>query len=254
MYKKLSISLSCLVILSGCMSVAEQALKTEENVIDIASNAEFTASGPGIYRLSKTPTGSYRLLRICPEDTNLQSAFKAIEPFGRKVSGKLVDQDAFDYVTISVNPLKTSQNIEGVLLEAGLTFNGIPRYKRVVEGYSVSGQKRAIAASDAVLAASFVEESVAPNCRSFLADAQGFSNRGKPVYVFEIAKADKIYTDLVNLPTLSGSAAKAGIRKGNVELKVGEGWRTDEAKNAVFGVRYFGVGPFKDREIPVTRF
>ncbi|WP_156970291.1 hypothetical protein [Hoeflea phototrophica] len=236
------------------MSVAEQALKSEENVIDISVNSEFIASSPGIYRLSKSKNGNYRLLSICPKDTNLQMAFKAIEIFGKKSSDKLIDEDASDYFSFTVNPVQTERNIEGVLFEAGLKFNGIPKYKRIVEGYSVSGQKRVIAELDDVLSANFVEDAMGEKCSEHVSNPAGFTNRGKPVYVFEIAKADKIYTDLVNLPTISASAAKGDVKRGDIELKIGEGWRTEKANNAVFGIKYFSIGPLKDRPIPTTKF
>ena len=235
------------------MSVAQQALKSEENVLDVAANSEFSAGYPGIYRLSRSSAGAYRLLPLCPDDTREQRAFAAIESFGQKSNATLTDQDAFDYVSISVNPVRARANIDELTTEIGVTFDGIPRSKRVVEGYSVAGQKRAITSADDILDSAYVEGGVAKSCSGNIADSAKFARLGKPVYVFEIAKADKIYTALVNLPKISASAAK-GVKKGTVEFVLGKGWTADAASNAVFGVKYFGIGPHKSKAIPVTNF
>ena len=175
MFRRIVAIFSCLVFLPGCMSVAQQALKSEENVLDVSANSEFSAGYAGIYRLSRSSAGAYRLLPLCPDDTREQRAFAAIESFGQKSNATLTDQDAFDYVSISVNPVRARANIDELTTEVGVTFDGIPRSKRVVEGYSVTGQKRAITSADDILDSAYVEGGVAENCSANIADSAKFA-------------------------------------------------------------------------------
>ncbi|MBP1846179.1 hypothetical protein J2046_004453 [Rhizobium petrolearium] len=236
------------LLLTGCANIAQQALEDKEAASQV-SKGEYRVTSLGIYRIWKDSKGNYYSSPLCLDDTKSQIALtslKRIQSAGKP--SKIEDQDAFDHFQLTLDPIAAERDFGEIKAKIGITFNGIPRSKRVAENFSIS-KYDVVTSNDELLNSEYVYSNVERRCRKFIDDKKKFRDIGKPVFVYSITTGEKVYSKLVGLPSLSVGPELKGKKIG--EFKIGTSEVTyAEARNAVFGYLYFPVGSLKNEPVP----
>lgn len=247
------IFLVTLLIPAGCQTVAEQALNNDD-AVDQPIQGRTIVVKKGIYRLQKDKSGKIRAKFFC-SSTLKNAGFKKVKIESSKSGDTLVDEKATDSFILSINPINKEKKLENLTINAGINFKGIPTSRRVVEKYSVSSYSPSIDETGQSFDNSYVMNSVGPVCKKAINSLDSYKKFGLPVFVYEVAKADKIYSKITGLPELVIALSNESGKKKYGDFVLGSDGEIiyDNAKNRVFGYSYFPIGAHSGKSIPLSK-
>ncbi|MEW7007517.1 hypothetical protein [Lentilitoribacter sp. EG35] len=242
-----------LLIPAGCQTVAEQALNNG-GAVSQPVQGRLVVVKKGIYRLQKDRNGKIKAKFFC-SSTLKNPGFGKVGIASTKSSDTITDEKPADSFVLSFNPITKEKKFENLKIRAGVKFKGIPTSRRVVEKYSVSGYNPSVDETGETFDGDYVMRSVGPVCKKGINSLSSYKKYGLPIFVYEVATADKIYSKITGLPELSVALLNGSGKKkyGDFVLAADGGITYDRARNKVFGYSYFPIGEHASKPIPVTR-